>query len=244
MAMNDAEIAKLLDHTAAVADPILDILTRSDPFDLKPRTFGRRWWDAIPTSTADLAATALNVADWPGTAGWEKLTLQERAEWWVKRVGSLNTVAVAFPGMFGAWTKKLPVGTLLGAASQALMVLAVGRVYGVLSRRDQIAMLGAVVFGRDVDGTDLEHDAPREFPESGAGLLKAVVKGLWDMAMWLRKLEASLSARPQAPAIFRHLGWIPLLGAAATYVGERIALHRAVTASQEWIAENPAAVED
>ncbi|MFT3659877.1 MAG: hypothetical protein QM809_00340 [Gordonia sp. (in: high G+C Gram-positive bacteria)] len=244
MAMSDAQIATILDNTAAVADPVLDILARSDPFDLKRRTFGRRWWDVIPVSVADAAATALDVADWPGTASWEKLSTRERADWWVTRIGSLSTVAVAFPGIFGAWTKKLPIGDALGAASQALTVLAVGREYGVISRDHQIAMLGSVLFGRDVDGSHLTHAQPQEFPQSGGRLLLAVFKGLWRIARWLRDLQKALAARPQSPSFFRRLAWIPLLGAPATYVGERVALRRAVTSAQEWIAENPAAVVD
>lgn len=242
MAMSDAQIATILDRAASVADPILDILATSDPLNLKPRTFGRRWYDLIPTRFGDVTATALTIADWPGTAGWEKLNLQERIDWWVGRVGALSTLGVAFPGMFGAWTKKLPVGPLLGAASQALIVLAAGREYGVVRRSDQIALLGAVLFGRQVDGSDIDHAPPQEFPSSAGELTTAVVKGLWDIATGLRKLEKALGARPQSPALLSHLGWVPLLGGPATYLGERIALRRAVKASQAWIDDHPEAI--
>lgn len=241
MSMSDAQIAKILDHTASVADPILDILANSDPLNLKPRTFGRRWYDLIPTSLGDASATALNVADWPGTAGWEALSPNDRADWWVDRIGALSTLGAAFPGMFGAWTKKLPVGTFLGAASQALIVLAVGREYGVLTRTEEIALLGAVLFGREVDGSDVEHVPAEELPRSGSQVAKAVAKGMWDIALGLRRLEKALGARPQSPKLLKHLGWVPLLGGPATYLGERIALRRAADGARMWVADHPEA---
>lgn len=243
MGISDAQIAAILDRTAAIADPILDILANTDPFDLKRRTFGRRWWDLIPTSFGDMTATALNVADWPGTAGWEKLSMNQRADWWVNRIGALNTVAVAFPGVFGVWTKRLPVGTFLGASSQALMVLAVGREYGVVDRNDQIAMLAAVLFDREISDTETEHVQRREFGDSGAALAKAVLKALWDIGMTLRNLDKALGARPQSPSLIGHLTWLPVVGAPATYLGERIALCRAVEGARRWIVDHRAAID-
>ena len=243
MGITDAQIVTILDRTAAIADPILDVLAHTDPFDLKPRTFGRSWWELIPTSLGDLTATAMNVADWPGTGGWEKLSMNERADWWVNRIGALNTVAVAFPGVLGPWAKTLPVGAFLGAASQALMVMAVGREYGVVDRDDQIAMLGAVIFGRELSGTDARHAERRSFPESGTELAKAVVKALWDIGTGLRNVEKALGARPKSPSLIGHLTWLPLVGAPATYLGERIALCRAVEASRRWIIDHREAIE-
>ncbi|MFC0315824.1 hypothetical protein ACFQNE_15420 [Gordonia phosphorivorans] len=242
MAMSDAQIVTILDRTAAVADPILDILANSDPFDLKPRTHARAW-DRIPTSVADAAATALQVSDWPGTAGWEALSRNERADWWVGRIGAVNTVAVAFPSMFGAWTKKVPIGAFLGAASQALMVLAVGREYGVVDRSDQIAMLGSVLFGRELAASDSTPVARQEFPQSGPALAKAVLKGMWDIATGLRSLTKALGARPQAPRVFGYLMWLPLIGGPAAYLGERVALCRAVAASKQWIVDHREAID-
>ncbi len=238
MTMTDAQVATTLDNTLAVAGPILDVLAGSDPLQLKPRTFGRRWYDVIPTRFGDLTATALNLADWPGTEGWAALSMNERADWWVHRIGSLTSIAAAFPGVFGAWTKKLPVGTYLGAASQSLIALAVAREYGVDDRRDQIALLGSVLFDREVDAGDLT-PAPATPLSGSTDLVKAAVKGLWEIGWGLQKLAKALGARPQMPRLLSHLGWLPLIGGPATYVGERIALRRAVGSTRRWIVDHP-----
>lgn len=240
MALTDTQIATTLDRTAAASAAILDVLATFDPLDLKQRTFGRRWYDVIPTRFGDTTATVLDVADWPGTAGWEKLSVNERADWWVNRVGALVTVGVAFPSMFGAWTKRLPVGTYLGAASQALMVIAICREYGVRDRGDQIAVLGDVLFGRTLDGSTVQHVEP--VPFTAPTSVPALLKGLWDIAMDLRELTKALGARPQAPSMIRHLGWVPLVGGPAMYLGERVALCRAVGQTQRWIVDHPDAV--
>ncbi|GAA4739025.1 hypothetical protein [Gordonia alkaliphila] len=242
MALNDAQIVTILDRTVAVADPILDVLAHSDPFDLKRRTHARLL-DRLPLSPGNAAVAALQAADWPGTAGWDALSMNQRADWWVDRIGAVNTVAVAFPSMFGAWTRKVPIGAFLGAASQALMVLAVGREYGVVDRAEQIAMLGSVLFGREVSAACAKPAVRQEFPEGGSALAKAVLKGLWDIAWGLRSLDKALGARPQAPRLISSLMWLPIVGGPAAYLGERVALCRAVGASRQWIVDHRAAID-
>lgn len=238
--MSDEQIVTILDRTASIADPILDIIADSDPLNVKPRTFGRRWWDLIPTQFGDITATALNAADWPGTGAWEKLSMNERATWWVDQIGTLTSAAPAFPGLFGAWTKKLPAGALLGAASQALIVLAIGREYGTVDRNDQINLLGSVLFGRDLDGSEVKHAARHEVPEDSR--MKEISKSLWDMGVALMTVEKELGARPQSPNVLTHLTWIPVLGAAASYIGERIALRRAAEVTRRWIVDHRDAI--
>lgn len=232
--MSDEQIVSILDRSIAIADPILDIIANSDPLQVKPRTFGRRWWDVIPTRFGDLTATALSVADWPGTGNWEKLSMDERASWWVRRIGPITSAAPAFPGMFGAWTKKLPADAVLGAASQALVVLAIGREYGIVNRNDQIDLLGAVLFGRDVDGAHVKAVERQELPADDRK--KEIARALWDVGVGLMGIQKALGARPQPPTTLRHLAWIPVIGAAASYLGERIALRTAAETTRVWIA--------
>lgn len=244
MKLSDRQIVTVLDRTAAIADPILDILAYSDPLNVKPRTFGRRWWDVIPTRFGDLTATALDVADWPGTAAWEALSMNQKADWWVRRIGSVTSIGAAFPAVFGVWTKKIPASTLLGAASQALIVLAIGREYGIVSRNEQINMLGEVLFGRTVEGGSVKHAQRQELEasDSEAGRLRAALKGLWEIGTGLYGLDRALGARPGSPSFLRHLAWLPVIGGPATYVGERIALRRAVDTAREWIVAHPGAI--
>ena len=55
--------------------------------------------------------------------------MTERAQWWVNRVGSINTIGVAFPNVFGVWAQRLPVTTVLGFVNQAMVLVAVAREY-------------------------------------------------------------------------------------------------------------------
>ncbi|GAC57443.1 hypothetical protein GOHSU_19_00480 [Gordonia hirsuta DSM 44140 = NBRC 16056] len=244
MKLSDQQIVTVLDRTAAIADPILDILAYSDPLNVKPRTFGRRWWDVIPTWFGDLTATALDVADWPGTAAWEALSMNQKADWWVRRIGSVTSLGAAFPAVFGVWTKKVPAGTLLGSASQALIVLAIGREYGVVRRNEQIDMLGEVLFGRAVDGSAVKHAERQKLAgtDDDASRLRAVLKGLWEIGTGLYGLDRALGARPQSPSFLQHMAWLPVIGGPATYVGERVALRRAFDTAREWIVAHPGAI--
>ncbi|MFZ2511395.1 MAG: hypothetical protein WAW85_09945 [Gordonia sp. (in: high G+C Gram-positive bacteria)] len=238
--MSDEQIVSILNRSVAIADPILDIIAHSDPLQVKPRTFGRQWWDVIPTRFGDLTATALSAAAWPGTGSWEKLSSTDRAAWWVHRIGPVTSAAPAFPGMFGAWTKKLPASTVLGAASQALVVLAIGREYGIVDRNDEIDLLGAVLFGRDLDGAKVKAVERQEIPD--ADRKTAVVTALREIGVALLRIDKELGARPQSPTLLAHLTWIPVIGAAASYLGEQIALRKAADATRAWIVAHREAV--
>ncbi|MFT4088185.1 MAG: hypothetical protein QM658_13750 [Gordonia sp. (in: high G+C Gram-positive bacteria)] len=243
MSMSDEQVAKVLDTAVSLAEPVLDILSEADPFGLKAKTFvPRQRWQILPSSASAAATQALNVADFPGTKGWHDLDMNARADWWVTRLGAINAFGVAFPSMFGAWTKKLPLSTYLGAANQALVILAVAREYRVTERSDQIEMLGSVLFGRTVDGDLVDH-APAEPVDTKHRSAPAAIAGaLWDLGKLLYQLQKSLDARPQAPRPLSMITWIPLVGGPASYIGERIALCRAVGAAQEWIVAHPDSV--
>lgn len=242
MAMTDAQIAGVLDRTIALTEPILDVLADTDLFGLKKRTHGPRTFWFIPTRPRDIASTALNVADWPGTKGWSDLDLNQRAAWWVKRVGSIGAVGAAFPSVFGVWLNRLSIGDFIGAANQALVTIAVGREYGVTERSDQIALLGWVIFNREIDGSDVEHTESTPFPQTGKELAKAVASGIWEIGKGLLDLRSEIGARPQAPKPLRLLADIPVVGAPFDYVGERMALSRAVNRTKEWIVAHPDAI--
>ncbi|MFT3715928.1 MAG: hypothetical protein QM774_08275 [Gordonia sp. (in: high G+C Gram-positive bacteria)] len=242
MPMTNAQIAEVLDRTVALTEPILDVLATVDPFGLKKWTHGPRHFLHVPTRPRDIASTALNVADWPGTKGWNALSMNGRADWWMHRIGGLGAIAAAFPSFFGVWLNRFSIGDFVSAANQALVAIAVGREYGITERSDQIAMLGSVIFGRTIDGSDVPHTESTPFPQSGRELAKAVLGGMWDIGRGLLDLRSEIGARPQAPKALRLVSMIPVIGAPADYVGERIALRHAVTATKEWIVDHPAAI--
>ncbi len=72
----------------SLIDLILDVLAEADPLGLRRR---------------------LDCVDIPGTKAWEAKDRAARIRWWVRRVGALDTVLVAFPpGVFGAVADRLP----------------------------------------------------------------------------------------------------------------------------------------
>lgn len=240
MALKDADIVNVLYRTVATIDPILDVLAVADPLGLKPRTFATGTSSRCLDRTADSASHVLNVLAWPGTAGWDELPMNDRANWWVSRIGLVTTGGVAFPSVFGAWTKRLPMSDYLGFASQALVLRAVGREYGITSREGGVAMLASILFGRNID-------AKRESVLNPEPLIKdqkskSLPVQLWQIGWTLRDLAKSIGQRPGTPRVLGWLGWIPIVGAPATYLGETIALRRAAKMCREWIVAHPEAI--
>lgn len=222
MALTDARLVAVLDRTVASIDQILDVLATADVFDLKRRS------------------CVLSAVDWPGTRGWNELSMNERADWWVTRVGAVTTTAVAFPGMFGVWARWLPIGAYLGVAGQALVLRAVSREYGVDTREAGVVMLGEILFKRDlspvVAGVDDGGD-PIVAPDADS-----VVEVTVGIGRTLYDLSSALGARPGPPAVARWASMVPLIGGPITYIGERIALRHAVDAGRRWIVEHPTTV--
>ncbi|GEE00977.1 hypothetical protein nbrc107696_14230 [Gordonia spumicola] len=222
MALHDAQLVEVLDRTVATIDQVLDVLSTADVFDVKRRS------------------CLLSAIDWPGTPGWDRLSMNERADWWVSRVGAITTTAVAFPSMFGVWTKWLPVGAYLGVAGQALVVRAVAREYGATSRESGVVMLGEVLFGRDVSPVvaGLDDGGEHVIPADADSVLAAVA----GVGRTLYDLTSSLGSRPGPPRFARWAGMVPLVGGPFMYLGERIALRHAVDAGRRWIVDHPTTV--
>ncbi|EGD54721.1 hypothetical protein [Gordonia neofelifaecis] len=240
MTLTDADVAQILDRAVATIDPMLDVLADSDPLSLKARTFA----PASPRNCLDrtglVAAGVLNVLDWPGTAGWDELPMRDRADWWVSRIGLITTGGVAFPSVFGAWTKKLPMSDYLGFGSQALVLRAVAREYGVTSREAGVAMLASILFDRDLDDLPASSgDSVEPLTSSGDG---SFVVRLWSLGRTLLNLSRALGRRPGSPRLLGLLGWIPFVGGAASYLGEVIALRHAARLCREWIVAHPETV--
>ena len=192
----------------------------------------------------DAAAWLLNTVDVPGTKAWDELDLDERVNWWVKRVGAVDTIAVAFPGAFGVVADRLPVQDVLGFVNQSIVLCAVARELGVTDRRQQVRLLGAVMCDRELGGQtgqDGEHDVGRgdpsvEWTPNGLG------KALWQLAGLMRAIGDELVKRPRPRSVFRYLGMLPAAGAVADYLGEYGALVRASKEGRQWIAQHPVVV--
>lgn len=246
-AISDRDVARVLYTATGVINPVLDIVEGCDVLGVKHLTF---------TDSADddsLIAKATDSLRWvtdhtglPGTATWAKWNVEQRTEWWVGRVGRLSTVLVAYPGVFGAISNRLPLQDLLGFAQQAFVICAVQRVHGVHDRHEQTDQLVAVLCDRIVDSRRLLSQPAADSSAPSADIEKAVdaaradtrsvtptgiVKSVWATVALLRSISDVLSHRPSPKQPWRLLGALPVVGAVADYVGERSALRRAAEAA-------------
>jgi hypothetical protein len=232
--ITDAAVQDALGRAVQIIHPLLDVLWGTDPLGLKRRRPGpaRGPLDKVAAGFA----CALNAADVPGTQAWDDMDTDARINWWVRRVGALNTVAVAFPGFLGAVGRQLPVQDLLGFASQAIVLCAVAGELGVADDQQQVRMLAAVLCHRDLSSAADTAGAgppPQEIPQSPLGIAKA----LWNLIGLLDAIGAELAKRPLPRMPFRYLSMLPAVGAVAAYLGECGALARAAKAGRQWVAQ-------
>lgn len=240
--IDDADVACALSRAVRVINPVVDLLSRADPFGLKDRSHRIGDSDGSVDRALDALAWVLNTADVPGTQAWADMTLDDRVNWWVHRVGAVDNVLVAFPGVLGAVADRLPVQDALGFANQAIVLCAVAREYGVDDHGEQVRLLAAVMCGREVDADEYADDAdaapePESSPMDGTPL--AFLKPLWRVAGQLRAIGDELGKRSRPRRIFRYLGMLPAVGAVADYFGEYGALVRAAKAGRKWIERQP-----
>ena len=240
--IDDADVACALSRAVRVINPVVDLLSRADPFGLKDRSHRIGDSDGSVDRALDALAWVLNTADVPGTQAWADMTLDERVNWWVHRVGAVDNVLVAFPGVLGAVADRLPVQDALGFANQAIVLCAVAREYGIDDHGQQVRLLAAVMCGREVDADEYADDndaapEPESSPMDGTPL--AFLKPLWRVAGQLRAIGDELGKRSRPRRIFRYLGMLPAVGVVADYFGEYGALVRAAKAGRTWIERQP-----
>jgi hypothetical protein len=208
--LTDADVTSALGRAVSLIDLILDVLAEADPLGLRRR---------------------LDCVDIPGTKAWEAKDRAARIRWWVRRVGALDTVLVAFPGVFGVVADRLPVQDLLGFTNQAIVLCAVAREYGITDTQTRVRMLAAVLCAREVSDQAESEPAVQDPGWSAMSLPRKV----WHLAGILNAIGAELGKRPHPKGVFRYLGMLPWLGAVADYFGEYGALMRAAAAGEAWI---------
>src|SRR5919199_5974456 len=86
----------------------------------------------------------------PGAPGWTQVPLQDRCQWWVRRVEAVAAPIAATPRVAGAPADRLPLQGALGAAAAGLAVCAVAHEHGVDRPEDWVPLLGRVLFGREL----------------------------------------------------------------------------------------------
>lgn len=253
-AISDEHVVGALKVVVKGSGPVLDALMHTDPFGLKKRTH-RRSKLAVPglgsISLKDRAVRraveGFYAAKFPGTAAWERMTPQQRTLWWMNRVGRFTTLIVAVPGFGGALADRLPLQDALGGASQAILLCAVTREWGVTDQTEQVRMLAWVLCHRAVSrklvlatasrsDTQLKSDGvgPEEHGEHRSAMVGAG-RAVWRYGRVMRSIVSELEKRPQGRWGHRMLGKLPVVGVAGDYLGERSALRRAVRGADEWV---------
>lgn len=221
----DSDVEDALGRAVAVINPLLDVLWGTDPLGLKRQT--------PPTAVSRV----LNAADIPGTLAWDDMSTDDRINWWVWRVGALNTVVVAVPGVLGVIGRRLPIQDLLGFANQAIVLCAVARELGVTDHRRQARMLASVLCGRDLSVVVHDPgDSPMHIPFTPKGIASAV----WKLVGVLDAVGDELEKRPHPRAPFRYIAMLPAVGVVASYLGEIGALSRAAKRGRKWIEQQQA----
>jgi hypothetical protein len=86
----------------------------------------------------------------PGAPGWTQVPLQDRCQWWVRRIEAVAAPIAATPRVAGALADRLPLQGALGAAAAGLAVCAVAHEHGVDRPEDWVPLLARVLFRRDL----------------------------------------------------------------------------------------------
>src|SRR5204862_6662108 len=80
----------------------------------------------------------------PGTAAWARMSVAERDDWWINRVGRITVLIASIPGIGGALADRLPLQDTLAIAGQGLLLCAIAAEHGVTRQSDRVRLLAAV----------------------------------------------------------------------------------------------------
>jgi len=243
--ISDAAVAAVLRPFVRATRPLVDGLRESDPFGVRHRDL-RQDPDRGLTDWFLDAVAALPL---PGTAVWARMDRSQRTRWWVHRVGRFTTAVAAIPGLGGALAKRLPVAKAVGVAGQGLLLVAIAGEHGVHEEGALVALLGEVLFGRELDTTGEltpaeQADADARAAEITAPLaggrptLRRVGGAMWRLGRTLFAVEAELDKRPHGRWHHQWLGMLPVVGVVGTYLGEWAGLRLAAAQAQRWLARH------
>ena len=245
-AISDQAVVRILRPFVRATRPVLNGLRDTDPFGLRARVAA----DGAAAGRGDRdrrarVLDALATLQVPGTAAWAAMTPPERTRWWVRRVGRFTTLVAAVPGIGGALANRLPVSKTIGAAAQGLLLVAIAGEYGVHDEDELVALLGAVLFRRDlaVPAPDAAADAEAQTRaleitgdlavEEDKPTLQRVAGAVWRLGRTLFAVEDELDKRPHGNRFHSGLGQLPVVGAVGKYLGEWSGLKRAAAEAEE-----------
>ncbi len=243
--ISDRAVVQVLRPFVRATRPVLDGLREIDPFGLRARVAA----ESVDHRDADRdlrakVLDALTAVQVPGTAAWAAMTPPERSRWWVRRVGRFTTLVAAVPGVGGVLANRLPVSAALGTVGQGLVLVAIAGEYGVRDEDELVALLGSVLFRRDlaVEKPDAAADAEAETRateltgELATGerpTLQRVAGAVWRLARTLFAVEGELDKRPHGNGFHSFVGNFPVVGAVGKYLGEWSGLKHAAREAEQ-----------
>ena len=149
----------------------------------------------------------------------------------MRRVGRFTTLLAAVPGLGGALASRLPVSKALGAAGQGLLLVAIAGEHGVRDEDRLVALLGSVLFRREltVRGPDKAADAAADTraaeltgdlaaPDTPPTLAR-IGGAVWRLGRALFAVEDELDKRPHGNFLHAGLSMLPVVGALGKYLG-------------------------
>ncbi|MGW5055084.1 hypothetical protein [Actinokineospora sp. NPDC004072] len=261
--ITDKHVVSVLRPFVRATAPLLDALRDSNPFFLVRKVLtaadreDREQLEKVDKSIRERLRSGLEHLRVPGTEAWERMTVGQREDWWLNRVGRFTVLIAAIPGIGGALADRLPIQTTLASAGQGLVLSAIGMENG-LDAATRVRMIAHVLFDRDIAPdlaagigdhlTDAEEDAATaalvedldtSTSKHGRVTLKAAAGTLWRFGRTLHALGSELDKRPQGRFYHQAIGMLPLVGALGDYLGERSALKRAAKKARKWMAAHP-----
>lgn len=275
-AIQDKHVVAVLRPFVRATTPMLAALRESDPLGLVRRVLpavrdglepdGADGQDArelrrVDRTLREKLLDGLESVRVPGTTAWERMTVDDRSDWWVNRVGRFTVLLASVPGLGGALADRLPLQNTLAVAGQGLLLCAIAAEHGATSQADRVRLLAAVLFDRDIDpalaagversvaeeeaaAAELTEELAESTKKHGKITMRAAARTLWRFGRRLWALGDELDKRPQGRFYHRMLGVLPVVGMAADYFGERSALKRAAKSARKWLNANvPAAGE-
>lgn len=239
-AIPDRTIVAVLRPFVRATRPVLAGLRESDPFGLRTRVPAA---DDPDRGLGEKILDALATVQVPGTAAWAAMDGPERSRWWVRRVGRFTTIIAAVPGLGGALARHLPVSSMVGAAGQGMLLVAIAGEHGLHDEDDLIALLGAVMFRRrlavqapsaaddaaaDTRAAELTGDLVEPRPT-----LARIGRAVWRLGRGLLSVEDELDKRPHGNILHEGLSLLPLVGAFGKYLGEWSGLKKAARQAEK-----------
>jgi hypothetical protein len=245
--ITDAGVAAVLRPFVRAARPLLGALSDADPLGLQARAL--RTVGPGDRKLHDRVLDRLARTRVPGTAAWAGMDVHERSGFWVRRVGRLTSLVAAVPGFAGAVTSRLPVSGALGAAAQGLVLTAVADEHDMHDEAEVVALLGAVMFHRDLSpepksalGATSNAEVDARAAELTGGIerekkptLQRLGGAVWRMGYALVALGGELDRRPRGGRISQWLSLLPVVGVGGKYIGEWSGLKRAAKDGEKWI---------